>query len=131
MGQLQKVSWRTVGYATLGTGARGCIGDRRHQQRRSQPTSLTSNAATRWLVDRHQRQRRAGRWPGRRGAGQDHEPTPGSDEVAVQGAGGAFLVGRSQGAVRTISTAKLQLGTAQPLARLTSRRSSSASGPAA
>ncbi len=41
--------------------------------------------------------------------------------MAVQGAGGAFLVGKSQGSIRTISTAKLQLGTAQPLALLTER----------
>ena len=44
--------------------------------------------------------------------------SPGSSEVAVQGAGGAFLVSQKQLSVRTISTAKLQLGTAQPVASL-------------
>ena len=44
--------------------------------------------------------------------------SPGGSEVAVQGAGGAFLVAQDQGSVRTISTAKLQLGTAQPVASL-------------
>ena len=41
-----------------------------------------------------------------------------ADEVAVQGAGGAFLVAKGEGSLRTISTAKLQLGTAQAVGLL-------------
>jgi len=119
MGQLQKVSWRTAGYAALGTALAAASVIAVINSDGVHPTALTSNTATRWLVDRVN-----GNVVLVDGLAGDvlakiQTDSNLEDEVAVQGAGGAFLVGRSQGAVRTISTAKLQLGTAQPLALLT------------
>ncbi|HEY7627608.1 MAG TPA: hypothetical protein VH761_11090, partial [Ilumatobacteraceae bacterium] len=51
MAEVQKVSWRTVGYAALGAAAivAGTVSIVRSDGVR--PASLKSNASTRWLVD--------------------------------------------------------------------------------
>ncbi|MDP9463728.1 MAG: Ig-like domain-containing protein, partial [Actinomycetota bacterium] len=118
MAELHKVSWRTAGYAALGSVVAVASVVVIIRSDGVHPTSLTSSAATRWLV--HQASKEvvlvdglAGRVVARIDAESDA-----SGEVAVQGDGGAFLVAPTQGSVRTISTAKLQLGTAQPVASL-------------
>jgi hypothetical protein len=118
MGQLQKVSWRTAGYAALGTVVAAASVVAIVNSDGVRPTSLISSAATRWLVDQVNGRvvlvdGLAGRVVAKIESASD-DP----NEVAVQGAGGAFLLGKTQGSVRTISTAKLQLGTAQPLSLL-------------
>ena len=119
MGQLQKVSWRTAGYAALGTVLAAASVVAVVNSDGVRPTSLTSNAATRWLVDQVNGTGRARRRPGRAGWSPRSRPRSKTrDEVAVQGAGGAFLVAKEQGSLRTISTAKLQLGTAQAVGLL-------------
>jgi large repetitive protein len=121
MGQLQKVSWRTVGYTALGTLLAAASVVVIINSDGVRPTSLTSNAATRWLVDQvNGTVVLVDGLAGRVVAKVDAE-SPGSSEVAVQGVGGAFLVAQDQGSVRSISTAKLQLGTAQPVASLLDR----------
>ncbi|MEY2415724.1 MAG: large repetitive protein, partial [Ilumatobacteraceae bacterium] len=117
MGQLQKVSWRTVGYAALGTVVAAASVVAIISSDGVRPTSLTSNAATRWLVDQvNGTVVLVDGLAGRVVAKVDAESQ--GPEVAVQGGGGAFLVAPDQGSVRSISTAKLQLGTAQPVASL-------------
>ncbi len=92
MAQLQKVSWRTVGYAALGTIVAICIVVAIVNSDGVRPTSLTSNAATRWLVDQvNGNVVLVDGLAGRVLAKIDTE-SDSSDEVAVQGAGGAFLV---------------------------------------
>jgi len=118
MAQLQKVSWRTVGYAALGTAVAAASIIVIVNRDGVRPTSLTSDTATRWLVDQISHEvvlvdGLAGHVVARIQTDSDS-----SDQVAVQGAGGAFLVSPAQAAVRTISTAKLQLGTAQTVATL-------------
>jgi large repetitive protein len=118
MAELQKVSWRTAGYALLGSAVAIASVVAIVRSDGIHPTSLTSNAATRWLVYQpEQLVVLADGLSGRVLAKIDAE-SDASGEVAVQGAGGAFLVAPSQGSVRTISTARLQLGTAQPVASL-------------
>jgi hypothetical protein len=118
MGQLQKVSWRVVGYAALGTVVAAASVVAIVNSDGVRPTSLMSSAATRWLVDQNKGNVvLVDGLAGRVVAKIDAEAR-GSDEVAVQGAGGAFLVAPRLGSVRTISTAKLQLGTAKPVALL-------------
>ena len=118
MGQLQKVSWRTAGYAALGTVLAAASVVAVVNSEGVRPTSLTSSAATRWLVD--QVTGRVVLVDGLAGSvvAKIATETEGTDEVAVQGAGGAFLVAKEQGSIRTISTAKLQLGTAQAVGLL-------------
>ena len=121
MGQLQKVSWRTVGYAALGTAVAAASVVAIINSDGVRPTSLTSSSATRWLVDQLNNQvvlvdGLAGHVVAKMTL--DTETLSGNDE-AVQGPGGAFLVAPSLGSVRTISTAKLQLGTAQTVGLLT------------
>src|SRR5476651_1929005 len=114
MGQLERVSWRTVGYAALGTIVAAASVVAIVNSDGVRPTSLTSSAASRWLVDQiHGTAVLVDGLAGRVVARIDAE-APGTDEVAEQGAGGTFLVGKAQASVRTISTAKLQLGTPQP-----------------
>jgi len=114
MGQLQKVSWRAVGYTALGTVLAAASVVAVVNSDGVRPTSLTSNTATRWLVDQvNDRVVLVDGLAGRVVAKIKTDSVT-RDEVAVQGAGGAFLVGRQQGSLRTISTSKLQLGTAQP-----------------
>ncbi|HEY0519356.1 MAG TPA: Ig-like domain-containing protein, partial [Ilumatobacteraceae bacterium] len=74
--------------------------------------------ATRWLVD--QRKGNVVLVDGLAGhvLARIQTESKDGDEVAVQGIGGAFLVGKSKGSVRTISTAKLQLGTAKTVGLL-------------
>ncbi|HSB85300.1 MAG TPA: hypothetical protein VLD86_03275, partial [Ilumatobacteraceae bacterium] len=113
MAQVQKVSWRTVGYAALGTAAiiAGTVGIARSDGVR--PTALKSNASTRWLVDQvNHRLVLADGLTGRVLARIKTE-SESSEQVAAQGAGGAFLASPEDGTVRTISTAKLQLGAPQ------------------
>lgn len=118
MGQLQKVSWRTAGYAALGTVLAAASVVAVVNSEGVRPTSLTSSAATRWLVD--QVTGRVVLVDGLAGTvvAKIATETQGTDEIAVQGAGGAFLVAKKQGSIRTISTAKLQLGTAQAVGLL-------------
>jgi large repetitive protein len=123
MGQMQKVSWRSAGYAALGTVLVAASVVAVVNSDGVHPTALTSNAATRWLVDRVNGHvvlvdGLAGRVLAKIASDADLS----DDEVAVQGAGGSFLVAKSQGSVRTISTAKLQLGTPQPVALLTEQK---------
>ncbi len=118
MGQLQKVSWRTAGYAALGTVVAAASVIAVVKSDGVRPTALTSNAATRWLVDQvNQRVVLVDGLAGTVVAKIEADPDSGG-EVAVQGPGGAFLVAPTSGSVRTISTSKLQLGTAQPVALL-------------
>ncbi len=120
MGQLQKVSWRTAGYAALGTVVAAASVVAVINSDGVRPTSLTSSAATRWLVDQVNEtvvlvDGLAGRVVAKIAIESESDT---SGEVAVQGAGGAFLVAASSASVRTISTAKLQLGTAQAVSLL-------------
>ncbi|MGZ4791316.1 MAG: hypothetical protein ACXWBO_05580, partial [Ilumatobacteraceae bacterium] len=119
MAQMQKVSWRTVGYAALGTVAviAAAVGIVHSDGVR--PTLLKSSAATRWLV--YQPEHKLVLVDGLSGkvvATIDAASDAATGELAVQGAGGAFLVAPSQGSVRAISTSSLQLGTPQPVAAL-------------
>ena len=119
MGQMQKVSWRTAGCAALGTIVAAASVVAIINSDGVRPTSLTSNAATRWLVDRDHGNVVLVDGLAGRVLAKITTDTDLTDEVAVQGSGGAFLVAQQQGSIRTISTAKLQLGTAQPVALLT------------
>ena len=113
MGQLQKVSWRAAGYAALGTALAAASVVAIINSDGVRPTSLSSSAASRWLVD--QANKRVVLVDGLAGrvVAKIATESDAGDDVAVQGAGGAFLVGKTTGSIRTISTAKLQLGTAQ------------------
>lgn len=119
MAQMQKVSWRTVGYAALGTTAIIAATVAIAHSDGVRPTLLKSAAATRWLV--YQPTHKLVLADGLSGhvvATIDAKSDAATNELAVQGAGGAFLVAPSQGSVRAISTASLQLGTAQAVASL-------------
>ncbi|MEY2400259.1 MAG: large repetitive protein, partial [Ilumatobacteraceae bacterium] len=122
MGQLQKVSWRSAGYAALGSALAAASVIAVVNSDGVRPTSLVSNAATRWLVDRPNGN--AVLVDGLAGhvVAKISTESEGGDEVAVQGPGGAFLVGKSQGSVRTISTAKLQIGTPKTVGLLLEQR---------
>ena len=113
MGQLQKVSWRAVGYSALGTALAAASVIAIVNSDGVRPTSLTSNAATRWLVDQVNDTAVLVDGLAGRVVARIQTDSVAGDEVAVQGAGGAFLVAKGEGSLRTISTAKLQLGTAQ------------------
>ncbi len=120
MGQSQKVSWRAVGYSALGVTVAAASVVAIINSDGVRPTSLTSSAATRWLVDQLENQvvlvdGLAGRVVAK--VKLDAETGSGGN-VAVQGPGGAFLVAPGQGSVRTISTAKLALGTPQTVGLL-------------
>src|SRR4051812_21507900 len=119
MGQLQNVSWRTVGYSALGTAVAAASVIAVFNSDGVHPTALTSSAATKWLVDNAHRQvvlvdGLAGHVVAK--VQLDPDTDSGEKEEAVQGAGGAFLIDRTQASVRTISTSKLQLGTPQTVA---------------
>jgi hypothetical protein len=120
MAQMQKVSWRTVGYAALGATAMIAATVAIVHSDGVRPTLLKSAAATRWLV--YQRTHKLVLADGLSGhvvATIDAKSSAAiAQEFAVQGAGGAFLVAPSQGSVRAISTASLELGTPQPVASL-------------
>ena len=119
MAQMQKVSWRTVGYAALGTTAIIAATVAIVHSDGVRPTLLKSAAATRWLV--YQPTHKLVLADGLSGhvvATIDAKSDAATGELAVQGAGGAFLVAPSQGSVRAISTASLQLGTPQAVASL-------------
>ena len=112
MAQLQKVSWRTVGYTTLGSVVAIASVVAIVNSDGVRPTSLTSSPATRWLVDQVNKRLvlvdgLAGRVVAKINTESD------ANEIAVQGVGGAFLLTPTEASVRTISTAKLQLGTPQ------------------
>ncbi len=113
MGQLQKVSWRTAGYAALGTVVAAASVVAIINSDGVRPTSLTSSAASRWLVD--QVNRRVVLVDGLAGkvVAKIATESDANDDVAVQGAGGAFLIGKTAGSIRSISSSKLQLGAAQ------------------
>lgn len=118
MAQMERVSWRTVGYSMLGASAliAGTVGIVRSDGVR--PTSLKSNSATRWLVDQPEHLLvLADGLTGKLLAKIDTESLS-VQQVAYQGAGGAFLVIPDEGSVRAVSTAKLSLGTTQKLAPL-------------
>ncbi|MFM2073465.1 MAG: hypothetical protein RLZZ623_3729, partial [Actinomycetota bacterium] len=101
MAQLQKVSWRTVGYTALGSvvAIASVVAIVRSDGVR--PTSLSSSAATRWLVD--QVNKRVVLVDGLAGrvVAKINTESESSDEVAVQGVGGAFLITPAQASVRT------------------------------
>ena len=118
MGQLQKVSWRAVGYSALGTVLAAASVVAIVNSDGVRPTSLTSNAATRWLVDRVNDTAVLVDGLAGRVVARIQTESEAGDEVAVQGAGGAFLVAKGEGSLRTISTSKLQLGTAQAVGLL-------------
>ncbi|MEO8267796.1 MAG: Ig-like domain-containing protein [Ilumatobacteraceae bacterium] len=113
MGQIQKVSWRTVGYAALGAVVAAASVVAIINSDGVRPTSLTSSAASRWLVD--QVNKRVVLVDGLTGqvVAKIATESERTDDVAVQGAGGAFLVGTTTGSIRSISSSKLQLGAAQ------------------
>src|SRR3954465_6108616 len=56
MGQLQNVSWRTVGYSALGTAVAAASVIAVFNSDGVHPTALTSSSATKWLVDNQNRQ---------------------------------------------------------------------------
>jgi hypothetical protein len=130
MAQMQKVSWRTVGYAALATTAIIAAAVAIVHSDGVRPTLLKSAAATRWLV--YQPTHKLVLADGLSGhvvATIDAKSSAAAaDELAVQGAGGAFLVAPSQGSVRAISTASLQLGTPQAVASLSDATSPSSLG---
>jgi hypothetical protein len=113
MGQLQKVSWRTAGYAALGAVVAAASVVAIVNSDGVRPTALTSSGASRWLVD--QVNKRVVLVDGLAGkvVAKIATESDATDDVAVQGAGGAFLVGRATGSIRSISSSKLQLGAAQ------------------
>ena len=113
MGQLQKVSWRTAGYAALGTVVAAASVVAIINSDGVRPTSLTSSAASRWLVD--QVNKRVVLVDGLAGkvVAKIATESDSANDVAVQGAGGAFLVGTATGSISSISSSKLQLGAAQ------------------
>jgi hypothetical protein len=118
MAQLQKVSWRAVGYSALGTVLAAASVVAVVNSDGVRPLSLTSNAATRWLVDQiNDRLVLVDGLAGRVVARIETDSVAG-DQVAVQGPGGAFLVAKGEGSLRTISTAKLALGTTQAVGLL-------------
>ena len=126
MAEMQKVSWRTVGYVALGTAGiiAAAVGIVHSDGVR--PISLKSSAATRWLVYQPKQllvlaDGLSGRVLAKIDAKVDAKSET-TDEIAVQGAGGAFLVAPSLGTVRAISTANLQLGTPQVVGSLSSTR---------
>ena len=99
MGQLQKVSWRTVGYAALGTGVAAASVIAVFNSDGVHPTALTSSSATKWLVDNVNGtvvlvDGLAGNVVAK--VQLESETDNGDIEVAVQGAGGAFLVVRNK-----------------------------------
>ena len=118
MVETKKVSWRTVGYAALGTTAiiAAAVGIVHSDGVR--PTSMKSSAATRWLV--YQPKQWLVLVDGLSGQvlAKIDAKSDATGEVAVQGAGGAFLVAPSLGSVRSVSTASLQLGTPQGVGSL-------------
>ena len=126
MAEMQKVSWRTVGYVALGTAGiiAAAVGIVHSDGVR--PTSLKSSAATRWLVYQPgQLLVLADGLSGQVLAKIDAKieaKSENTDEIAVQGAGGAFLVAPSLGTVRAVSTANLQLGTPQVVGSLSATR---------
>ena len=113
MGQLQKVSWRTVGYAALGTAVAAASVVAIINSDGVRPTSLTSSAASRWLVDQVNKRVVLVDGLAANVVAKIATESDGADDVAVQGAGGAFLVGKTTGSIRSISSSKLQLGAAQ------------------
>src|SRR4051812_6735173 len=132
MGQLQNVSWRTVGYSALGTAVAAASVIAVFNSDGVHPTALASNAATKWLVDNENRQvvlvdGLAGHVVAK--VQLDRETDGGEREEAVQGAGGAFLIDRTQASVRTISTSKLQLGTPQTVGLLNEKNAKFDVGP--
>src|SRR4051812_12018651 len=112
MGQLQNVSWRTVGYSALGTAVAAASVIAVFNSDGVHPTALASSAATRWLVDNVNHNvvladGLAGHVVAKVKLGSENDSSDAQE--AVQGAGGAFLIDPRQASVRTISTSKLQL----------------------
>ena len=118
MSQLQKVSWRTVGYTALGSVVAIASVVAIVKSDGVRPTSLTSSSATRWLVSQVNKQAVLVDGLAGRVVAKINTDSEASDEVAVQGVGGAFLLSPTQASVRTISTSKLQLGTPQTVGLL-------------
>jgi Bacterial Ig domain len=118
MAQMQKVSWRTVGYAALGTTAiiAAAVGIVHSDGVR--PTSMKSSAATRWLVYQPDQLLVLADGLSGKVLAKIEAKSDETHEIAVQGAGGAFLVEPSLGTVRAVSTANLQLGTRQAVGSL-------------
>jgi Bacterial Ig domain len=118
MAQMQKVSWRTVGYAALGSTAiiAAAVGIVHSDGVR--PTSMKSSAATRWLVYQPDQLLVLADGLSGKVLAKIEAKSEETNEIAVQGAGGAFLVSPTLGTVRAVSTANLQLGTPQAVGAL-------------
>ncbi|HEX2783547.1 MAG TPA: hypothetical protein VHN36_08175, partial [Ilumatobacteraceae bacterium] len=118
MAQMQKVSWRTVGYAALGVTAiiAAAVGIVHSDGVR--PISMKSSAATRWLVYQPGQLLVLADGLSGKVLAKIEAKSEDSHQIAVQGAGGAFLLAPSLGTARSVSTANLQLGTPQNLSAL-------------
>src|SRR4051794_39268405 len=109
MGQLQNVSWRTVGYSALGTAVAAASVIAVFNSDGVHPTALTSSAATKWLVDNENRE--GGLVDGLAGhlvaQGQLHPGTDsGTPAEARDGTGRWLLVDLGQTSGNTNSTSQ-------------------------
>ena len=119
MKQTKSVSWRTSAIALCACLLASGVVVFFTRQNTIKPNELSSSTAAHWLVHRASRKvvlvdGFSGRVLARVDAGEDAD-----DAVTVQGEGGAFLVSNSTGTARSISTAKLRLGTSRKLEALT------------
>jgi hypothetical protein len=122
MKQTTPVSWRTTGIAICACLLASSLVVFFTRQNTIKPNELASSTAARWLV--HQPSQRvvlvdgfSGRVLARIGIKDEAEGA-----VTVQGEGGAFLVSNGKRTARSISTAKLRLGTSRPLDALASKQ---------
>ncbi|MGB8860045.1 MAG: Ig-like domain-containing protein [Ilumatobacteraceae bacterium] len=116
MAGLQRVSWRTVGYAVLSFAVAAAAVTAVIRRDGVRPTSLESRAVTHWLLHRNADATNdliLADGLSSRVIARINPASDTNDEVAVQGPAGAFLVAPRNGTVRAISTSGLQLGTAQ------------------
>jgi large repetitive protein len=127
MGQLQKVSWRTAGYAMLSCAVAATAVVTVVRSDGVRPLSLSSNPTTRWLINTVNKEAVLVDGLARHVVARLDANS--SSEVAVQGKGGVFLVAKSKGSLRTITTASLQLGTPRPLAALSENNVEFGVGP--
>ena len=119
----KSVSWRTSAIAICACLLASSLIVLFTRQNTIKPNQLASSTAAHWLVHRASQQvvlvdGFSGSVLARVDAGKDAD-----DAVTAQGEGGAFLVSNSTGTARSISTAKLRLGTSRKLEALTDRKS--------
>ena len=115
----KSVSWRTSAIAICACLLASSLIVLFTRQNTIKPNQLASSTAAHWLVHRASQQvvlvdGFSGSVLARVDAGEDAD-----DAVTAQGEGGAFLVSNSTGTARSISTAKLRLGTSRKLEALT------------